>query len=92
MKIDHSLTPQIKQDLLTRSVEGELLVFDNEETEIHQLNLSASFIFNKCNGTLSIDSIAQSLADEFDISLDKALQDVLIAVRSFADKGLLLED
>ena len=92
MNIDHSLKPHVKQELLTRSVDGELLVLDNKEAEIHQLNLSASFIFNKCDGTLSVDGIAQSLTDEFDISLDKALQDVLNAVRSFADKGFLLED
>jgi len=92
MIINHTFTPQVNQDLLTRSVDGELIVLDNKENEIHQLNISASLIFNKCDGSLSIASIAQSLVDEFDISVDQALQDVLTTVRSFKDKGLILED
>ena len=60
----------------TRQVEQDLLLLDIESDRIHQLNRTASFIWQKCDEATSAEDIARSLAEEFDVEELVALQHV----------------
>ena len=77
--------------LMVREVEGEVLILDTESDQVHQLNSTASYIWNRCDGATSAEEIAKGLANEFEAGDDKHLQDVLDTVETLKGRKLLEE-
>ena len=76
---------------MVREIEGEVLVLDTEADKIHQLNVTASYIWNMCDGATPANEIAAALAMEFDIGQDKAIKDVLDTVAALRERNLIEE-
>jgi hypothetical protein len=72
-----------------RSVEGEVLVLDRRKEKIHQLNITASYIWERCDGQHSVVEIAKGLAASFDVDLGTVSGHVANAVRQLEGLGLL---
>ncbi|MCI0469408.1 MAG: PqqD family protein [Nitrospirae bacterium] len=53
--------PKVKDGVLFRAVDDEMVVFDPEGDEVHLLNLTAAAAFEMCDGTLSIDEIIANI-------------------------------
>ena len=85
-----SYAPIIRTGLVTREVDGECLVLDRQSEKIHQLNATAWFIWEHCDGERSIQSIAEEVAKAFGIALGDAERDVEATVARFQELGLLL--
>ncbi len=43
--------PQRRSDIIYRTIEGETVILNRNEGRLHQLNPTASFIWNCCDGT-----------------------------------------
>ena len=84
--------PKRRSDLLFRSVEGDVVVLDRREEKIHQLNATAAFIWERCDGRHSVVDIAKGLAAHFGADLAVAKGDVAGAVLKLEDLGLLVGD
>lgn len=78
--------------ILTREVDGELLLLDTTTDQIHQLNQTASRIWRLCDGSATIETIAKALTKEFDVSLEQARQDVAQTMRQLQDLNLITDD
>lgn len=78
-----------KEGLLVREVDGEVLVLDTESDRIHQLNLSASFIWHQFAAGAPADEIAKRLAITFDVDDDTAYRDVSAILRDFLALGFV---
>ena len=78
-----------KAGLLVREVDGEVLVLDTESDRIHQLNVSASFIWRQLATGASAEDIAESLAIQFDVDEDVAHGDVSAILRELMRLGIL---
>jgi hypothetical protein len=63
-------------DVKSRLVDGEMVVLDQQAGVIHQLNPTASFIWERCDGQSTLTDIAQQLAHEFELDSHVALRDV----------------
>ena len=74
---------QRKSGLLIREVDGEILVLDPERDQVHQLNASASLIWQHYDSGADLEEIATRLAMEFDLDEDKAKRDVRAALEDF---------
>jgi hypothetical protein len=61
---------------MVREVDGELLLLDTSANRIHQLNRTASFIWQRCEDVASEADLAAELALEFDVEEGQALHDV----------------
>ncbi len=61
------------EEIITREVEGELLVYDQLRDKAHCLNASAAAIWKRCDGHSTVADIAQSLALESDGVADEDL-------------------
>jgi hypothetical protein len=83
--------PRRRTDLKTRLVEGELVVLDREGQMVHQLNRTASYIWQHCDGESSAAKIAEEVCQNFEIDYATALQDVLNTIEQL-EKMKLLKD
>jgi hypothetical protein len=80
-----------RPDLAIEDADGELIILDKTAGKVHQLNLTASFVWNCMSEGLAIDEIARKLAEAFDIEQESALSDVRAAIVSFKDLALVIE-
>jgi len=71
----------IQANLSTQNIDGELVILDKSNGQIHQLNSVASFIWQQIEDDLDVSAITKKLVESFDIDeltaktdLDKILQ------------------
>ena len=67
---------QQRPGLTVRIVDGEVVILDRDAEKIHQLNSTASFVWNRLESTSDVAQIARELSGEFDVEVDAALVDV----------------
>ena len=72
--------PKQRSDVRVRLVEGEMVVFDRRCGLIHQLNPTAGYIWERCDGTATIADIAQHLAEAFGVDPQTAAADVVALI------------
>jgi hypothetical protein len=70
---------------------GESVVLDPVGNQVHRLNSSASYVWERCDGRRSVEEIAAELAAEHTIALDDVLADVQRVIREFGELGLLAD-
>jgi len=86
--IDNAFIPQPRTDIVLQDVDGESLILDNNENLIHQLNDTATFIWQYCNGKNTVSDIVSLLVGHYNISEEDAVCDVTETIENF--KGLNL--
>jgi coenzyme PQQ synthesis protein D (PqqD) len=77
-----------RSDLNERTLEGETLILDRVNGQIHHLNSTASYVWNQCDGA-STQRIAEQLAQAFHISSARAEKDVNALLSELKKKNLL---
>ena len=80
-----------RSDVRTQVVDGETVVLDERAGQIHQLNRTASFIWQTCDGSKSVKDITRLLSQEFDVSEAAAAADVADMIERLRELGLLCE-
>ena len=81
--------PKRRSDVGARVVDGETVVLDRDAALVHQLNVTASFVWDRCDGRCTVSEIAEQLADAFGTTPDASKEAVTAALRRFAALGLL---
>lgn len=79
------LNPQ----LAWREIEGRVVVISPEDSMVHELNETASFIWKHADGTRSVGEIANLLSLEFRVEPAQAKLDTEELLRMLAQKGLV---
>jgi hypothetical protein len=74
-----------------RPVGDELLVLDTDAQRIHQLNATASFIWQCCDRAASADEIAGLVATEYAVDQHIALRDVAEILGRLRELNLVVE-
>jgi hypothetical protein len=54
-----------------------------------ELNETARFIFDRCDGARSTEDIAQAVSNEYEVDLGTALADVAACVAELREMGLV---
>lgn len=83
--------PQARPNLEVRIVDDETVILDQDGEHIHQLNATASFIWERCDGSVTLSEIAQELAATFEVDPEVTAGDVQNTVLQFSQLGLLVE-
>ena len=78
-----------RSDVRVCVVEGEKVVLDRQGGMIHQLNQTASFIWDWCDGKSTVADITNQLAEAFDVDPKTSLKDVAAIVGQFQKLNLL---
>ncbi len=81
--------PRRRSDVNSRVVDGETVVLDRQQGLIHQLNHTATYIWERCDGRATVEEIAAQLAETFDVASEIALQDVARMTEHFQALQLL---
>jgi Coenzyme PQQ synthesis protein D (PqqD) len=81
--------PTRRAALRVRLIDGEMVVLDRDTQRVHQLNQTARYIWDRCDGRHTVTEIAERLAEAFDVSRRAAETDVAAAVRQLERVGLL---
>lgn len=81
--------PRRRADVIARAVAGERVILDRRAGLVHQLNATASYIWDRCDGTASIDAIAGQIAARFAVDPATARAHVAATVARLAELRLL---
>lgn len=84
-----AILPKRRADVTTRDVNGETLILDRKHEDVHQLNGSASYVWQCCDGRISVHEIAVAMAKDFSIDLEVAERDVADIISQLAALDLL---
>ena len=68
--------PKRRQDLNYRTIDGETLILNREHGRLHQLNPTASFIWDCCDGNSKLAEIVERLAGAYEVDSNTARKDV----------------
>lgn len=66
-----------RMDIKSRLVDGEMVVLDRPHGFIHQLNRTATFIWEQCDGEHTAAEIASHMCENFEVDPTTALNDVI---------------
>jgi hypothetical protein len=80
-----------RNDVSVREVDKETIVLDRAGEQIHQLNKTASFIWNRLDGQTRQQKISTQYAKEFGVDLRTAREDTARMIREFRELHLLEE-
>jgi hypothetical protein len=76
-------------DVTVRVVGDECVLLDRDAGLVHQFNLTASFIWDRCDAWSTVEEIAARMAERFDVDPGVARVDVAAVVRQLLDLNLL---
>ena len=81
--------PKRRVDVTTRDVNGETLILDRKHEEVHQLNNTASYVWQRCDGKTSVAEIVLSMAHDFGAEPADVERDVAGLIAQFSVLHLL---
>ena len=90
--VSNSLRPIQNPLAAWRELEGEVVIMSPEDSVLHELNETASFIWKQAIGERSIEEIARAMSAEFAVDETTALEDTRTMVEALRSKGLLLTE
>jgi hypothetical protein len=65
-----------RTDLSTRTIDGEVVILDKRNGQIHQLNSTASFVWSRLAAGTTLATIASEMVREFEVDIEIARADV----------------
>ena len=77
--------------VMVQQVEGSAVLLDIDSGEYFTLNEVGGRVWDLCDGSRSVSSIAEALSAEYDVDSSTALQDTGDLLRSLAGSGLVVE-
>ena len=81
------LKPMARADLLVVELDGEAVIYDEDSTDLHLLNPTATVVFGMCDGTSTMQEISAEIADAFDVPIDQVEPEVRTLVRSCVERS-----
>jgi hypothetical protein len=78
-----------RDNLLYRELEDESVVFDPEANTVHSLNITATVVWNNCDGKQDLQDITEKILDKFDVPQENATEDVKKIINNFRELRLL---
>jgi len=85
------MTLSIRASLSTQNIDGELVILDKDNGQIHQLNSVASFIWQRLEKQNGVEAIINQLIEAFDVDEATAKTDVDKAIQQFKSLNLINE-
>lgn len=82
----------IKQnpDTPARTLDGEAIVITPDDSVLHTLNDTATFIWDRADGTRTLQAIAGELGAEFEVDPETLQREAIAFVEDAVRRGLLL--
>lgn len=76
--------------IVSREINGEILILNTENNSIYSLNKSASYVWNNIENQL-LDTMVRTLSRKYNEDIEIILKDVQELVKSLLEKNLIVE-
>lgn len=83
------MLPTRRRDLVSRTIDGEVVILDRDGGQVHRLNATASCIWLECDGASTREEIAARVASRFEGVPAHLLDEVTATIDELARLGLL---
>jgi PqqD family protein of HPr-rel-A system len=83
------IRPRVRDDVAVVEIDGELVVYDERNGELHHLNPSASVVFQLLDGTATMRELADEIARTVDASPERVEAEIRTVQRYLRRAGLL---
>lgn len=87
--LDHHIQPKRNPTVGTRSFDDATFLLDASHAKLHELNATGALIWSLCDGQHDLQTIAESVSSEFEVTSAQALADLQTFVQLLHAKGLL---
>jgi hypothetical protein len=77
-----------RDEYIWRDLDGEVVILNDEGTQVCLLNKTAARIWTLADGTRTLEEIAAEVCEQFDVSAEEALSDVHEFAAQLLDAGL----
>jgi PqqD family protein of HPr-rel-A system len=84
-----AVKPKVREGLTIVELDGEAVVYDEETTELHHLNRTATIVFDLCDGTTTMAEMAADLSAVFGVPVHEVEPQVRALIRRFRKVDLL---
>ncbi len=84
--------PRARLQFSVERLGNESVVLNADNGVAHHLNETASLVWHACDGSHTIDDVAEELVTRFDIDLETARRDVATVVTQLRELGLIDPD
>ena len=85
-----SARPQPPEGWLSRGLGDEMVVCNQDGSGVFSLNQVAARIWSLCDGRRTVEEVARVLFQEFDVEMDRLLEDVVGTVNTMVEQGILV--
>lgn len=76
--------------LAWREIDGEIVIVSPNDSVLHELNETGSFVWKQLDGPRPLPEIAAGLAAEYDVRVEDALRDIETLLQELASRQLLI--
>jgi Coenzyme PQQ synthesis protein D (PqqD) len=84
--------PQQRPGLNVRRVGDETIVLDRASNQVHHFNVTAGFVWQRCDGRHTVEEMASELVAAYDVDLETARKAVDTALGQLDSLGLLASE
>lgn len=78
-----------RSDIITREIDGEMVVLNHRLGQVHQFNTTASYVWNRCDGRTTVEQIVDMVSKEYGISAVDIGEDIANIIAEFIGKELV---
>ena len=82
--------PQVRPDLTIVELDGEAVVYDEETTDLHRLNPTATIVLGLCDGESTLKEISNDISEAFGAPIEEVEPQVRTLIRRFRKVKLLV--
>jgi PqqD family protein of HPr-rel-A system len=82
--------PKPHPEVATTELDGEAVVYDPRNGQVHQLNPTAALVWSLCDGELAVVDMAETIAEAYGIPTEDAAADIDELLTKFSSAGLLV--
>lgn len=81
--------PMQNPETPTRTVRGQAIVITPEDSVLHTLNATGTFIWDQADGKRTLEAIVQACLQTFDVSEDVVRQEAQEFIKKASERGLM---
>ncbi|HUF60085.1 MAG TPA: PqqD family protein [Actinomycetota bacterium] len=83
--------PQTRADLTVVELDGEAVIYDEMNGDLHRLNPTATLVFSLLDGSSTVEDLALDIAKAYGMPVDEITAQVRELADRFAASHLLIE-
>ena len=82
--------PQVRDDLAVVELDGEAVIYDERNGDLHRLNSTATVVFSLLDGSATLEELARDLGEAYSIPVVELEEQLRTLVVRFGRSHLLV--